>query len=233
MNLLRPIVILAGGKGTRLGDLTKDKPKCLVQVNGFPFISWQLQLLRRAGFKRIIFCLGYGADLVQRYLERHFTDLEIRIIQDVCPGTGLAVKNAARACSMPEFFVTYGDSYLDCNYRELQEAYEFSGKEGLLTVYHNKGRWGKSNVELTDGEITRLSKVGRTGARMEWIDYGVSILRADAFDKFGPYGFDLFPVLQRLQRRGQLAAAEETKRFYEIGTPEGLEELCRHLAKTT
>ena len=70
-------------------------------------------------------------------------------------GTAGALKQAlpllGEAC-----FVLYGDSYLPCNYRAVQTAFEQSGRLALMTVLRNDGRWDRSNVEFVDGSILEL-----------------------------------------------------------------------------
>ncbi|HEY31886.1 MAG TPA: NTP transferase domain-containing protein [Dehalococcoidia bacterium] len=64
------VVILAGGLATRLGHVTKDRPKSLVRVQGKPFLEYQLDLLRRAGIRNIVLCVGH----LGRQIERYFGD---------------------------------------------------------------------------------------------------------------------------------------------------------------
>src|SRR5438270_211054 len=60
-----PLAILAGGFGTRLGRLTRDRPKALVEVNGEPFIGHQLRLLARSGIDQVVLCVGYRGEIIQ------------------------------------------------------------------------------------------------------------------------------------------------------------------------
>ena len=64
MNRL-PVAILAGGLATRLGPLTKETPKCLLDVAGRPFIHHQLRRLRDQGVRRVVLCLGYLGEQVE------------------------------------------------------------------------------------------------------------------------------------------------------------------------
>lgn len=52
-------VILASGRGSRLGTITTDRPKCMVEVGGHPLLDWQIAALRRAGIDRIVVTTGY------------------------------------------------------------------------------------------------------------------------------------------------------------------------------
>jgi len=99
-----------------------------------------------------------------------------------------------------------------------------------MTVFRNEDRWDRSNVEFSDGCIVAYDKARRT-PRMRHLDYGLGIVSRRAFDNV-PSGVphDLAALYQRLLERGELAAWEVAQRFYEIGSPEGLEETRRYLS---
>ena len=69
-----------------------------------------------------------------------------------------------------------------------------------------------------------------TQARMQYIDYGLSVLGRDVIAAIAESVFDLSAVFHRLSLEGQLAGYEVTERFYEIGSPEGLRDLEKYLA---
>jgi NDP-sugar pyrophosphorylase family protein len=99
-----------------------------------------------------------------------------------------------------------------------------------MTVLHNEDRWDASNVSFADGRILAYDKRRRT-PEMKHIDYGLGVLAANALDPYpADAPFDLAEVYQDLAARGALAAYEVGSRFYEIGTPRGLEETRAHLA---
>lgn len=226
-----PVAILAGGLGTRLQQLTTTAPKALIDINGEPFIIHQLRLLRRQGIERVVLCIGHlGQQIAAILADGRQLGLELAYSYDGVKllGTGGAIKHA-----LPKlgefFFVLYGDSYLECDYRAVQHAYEESGKQGLMTVYLNQGQWDTSNVEFSDGRILAYDKQNRT-PRMQYIDYGLGVFSRSAFvglpDKTPS---DLAIVYQDLLRHDQLAAVEVTQRFYEIGSTVGIAELREHL----
>ena len=63
-----PIAVLAGGLASRLGSLSTNIPKCLIEINGKPFIEWQLELLKAAGYADFVFCLSHKSDQIEKYL---------------------------------------------------------------------------------------------------------------------------------------------------------------------
>jgi N-acetyl-alpha-D-muramate 1-phosphate uridylyltransferase len=123
--------------------------------------------------------------------------------------------------------VLYGDSYLRLDLPRVHEAFRASGLPALMTVLRNEGRWDKSNAEF-DGE--RVTGYSKNEGNFEWIDYGLSILTQEVAEEIpNDEPADLADVFNRLSGEGRLAGLEVTDRFYEIGSPEGLEELERFL----
>lgn len=226
-----PVAILAGGLATRLRPLTERIPKALVDVAGKPFIEHQLDLLRRHGVNRIVLCVGYLGDMVEAALgdgSRWGIDLRYAFDGETLLGTGGALRKALPLLG-ERFLVLYGDSYLDCDYRAVEAAFVASGKLGLMTVFRNADRWDRSNVVFTDGRIVRYDK-RRPTPDMAYIDYGLGALRAKAFDAYPTEtAIDLAAIYQGLLARDELAGFEVTQRFYEVGSPDGLEETQRYL----
>ena len=227
-----PVAILAGGMATRLMPLTEKIPKALIDINGEPFIAHQLRLLRSKGIVSVVICAGHLGEMIQDFVKdgRRF-DIQIEFSFDGgrLLGTGGAVKKALPLLG-GSFFVLYGDSYLPCNYKAAQTAFESLGKKGLMAVFRNEGAWDTSNVEFKDGQILAYEKK-RLSPRMRHIDYGLGIFKREAFayvPKDTPY--DLADLYQFLLEKGELAALEVEQRFYEIGSIGGLEELKRYMA---
>jgi NDP-sugar pyrophosphorylase family protein len=222
-----PVAVLAGGLATRLGTLTGQVPKILLDVAGRPFAEHQLELLRRAGVSRVVYCLGHLGDRVEAALgDGTAWRMQFEYVYDgpTLVGTGGALRRALPSLG-PAFFVMYGDSYLECDYAAIEATFRASGQPGLMTVYRNDDRFDRSNVEFDAGRIVRYDKV-RRDAVMRHIDYGLGILTPEAFrpwlEATGP--LDLAVVYQDLIGRQALAGFEVTSRFYEIGSPEGLRE---------
>jgi NDP-sugar pyrophosphorylase family protein len=228
-----PVAILAGGLATRLRPLTETVPKALIDVNGEPFIAHQLRLLRANGVTRVVVCAGYLGEKIQAAVgdsARWGVRADFSFEGERLLGTAGALKRALPVLG-DAFFVLYGDSYLPCNYRAVQDAFEASGKLALMTVFRNDGQWDRSNVEFADGRILVYDKRAQTPA-MHHIDYGLGLFRASAFaDVPEREPSDLAALYADLLGRGALAGYEVTQRFYEIGSLEGLEETRRYLAQ--
>ena len=145
-------------------------------------------------------------------------------------GTGGALKRALPSLG-ERFFVLYGDSYLRIPFGPIAECFERSGKLGLMTVYRNEGKYDTSNVVFANGEIKVYDKKQRL-PEMQHIDYGLSLFRRRAFDRYPDNKtFDLVDVMRDLVSAKELAGFEVSERFYEIGSPAGLAELADLLSK--
>lgn len=225
---LPTVCILAGGRGTRLGEAVQELPKPLLEVAGQPFLVHQLRLLRSYGARRIVLSVGYLGNQVERALgDGSEHGMELRYVYDGPELAGTA--GAVRRCLPelgPDFMVMYGDTYLRIDYGAVYQAFLDSGKSGLLTVLHNDGRWDTSNTEVSGDRVVAHDKQS-PGPQMTSIDYGLSVLSAQAMSVSD--SSDLSFVFKALAERGDLAAFEATERFYEIGTPRSLAETDRFL----
>jgi MurNAc alpha-1-phosphate uridylyltransferase len=225
-----PVAILAGGLATRMRPVTERMPKALIEVAGRPFIEHQLTLLRREGVARVVLCVGFLGEMIEASVgdgARFGLKVSYSFDGERLLGTGGALRHALPMLG-EQFFVLYGDSYLDIAYAPVQAAFRRSGKPALMTVFRNEGRWDTSNV-LFDGErVVRYDK-RHPSAEMKFIDYGLGILKGDMLRTARDEAFDLSDLYAALARDGRLAGYEASTRFYEIGTLSGLAEADDYL----
>jgi NDP-sugar pyrophosphorylase family protein len=225
------VAILAGGLATRLRPLTETVPKVLLTVAGRPFLHYQLDALRRQNIRHIVICAGFLGEMIQeQFGDGHAYGVDIRYSFDTPAllGTGGAIRLALPLLGDP-FFVLYGDSFLPIDYDAVAQAFLRSGKQALMTVYRNHNQWDISNIEFQDDEIRAYDKKHRT-ASMAFIDYGLSMYRAEVFQPYpASVELDLSDVVKDLLARKALAGYEAQKRFYEIGSFSGIDDFTRAL----
>ena len=221
-----PVAVLAGGLGTRLGALGRTTPKALIEVAGRPFALWQLELLRAHGVERVVMCVGHHGERIEAEIGAPFA-LDVRYVHDApeLAGTAGALRGALDHLG-DRFLVLYGDTYLRIDYADVDRA--AAGRRGLMTVLRNEGRWDTSNAMFDGERVVRYDKRNPT-PDMQWIDYGLGALRADALDLPGD---DLADVYRALAERGELHGYVASERFYEIGTPGSLDETAAFLASS-
>lgn len=225
-----PVAILAGGLATRLGSVTEKIPKSLVEIAGEPFIAHQLRGLCREGVDRVVLCVGHLGEQVEEFVgDGSGFGLEVAYSsdRDKLLGTGGALRRALPLLS-ERFFVLYGDSYLEGDFEAVARAHAESGKLGLMTVLENHDQWDRSNVLFEHGRIVRYDKTQTEG--MHHIDWGLGVLGHAAFAEApSAEAFDLPTLYRRLLQQDQLAGFEVDRRFYEIGSVQGIRETTEHL----
>ena len=229
------IVILCGGKATRLYPLTKKIPKSMMRFEGKPFLEQQLDLLKKNRIFDVVLCVGYKAEQIKKYFGdgKNF-GVEIKYSSDKkrLLGTGGALKKAENLLE-DSFLVMWGDSYLPFNFQKAIKFFKKSNKPGMMIVFKNLNKYEPSNVEVKNNLVKSYSKKRKT-KKMKYIDYGISIYRKEVLKHLPKNQVcDLTRLQQALIKKRQLLAYPAEKRFYQIGSPDGLEELKNYIKRKT
>jgi NDP-sugar pyrophosphorylase family protein len=222
-------VILAGGIGTRLRPLTLKVPKPMVDINGKPFLEIKLSDMLKRGITDYVFCVGYLGKVIEEYFgdgSRFGAKIRYSYDGENLLGPIGALKNAQNLLN-EDFIVTYGDNYVVVDYYEMVKKLRESKALGLMAVLHNKNRWGKSDVDVRDGYVVAYSKHSDKG--FEWINYGVFALRKEALELARSGEEEEF--FNELISRRELLAFKVSKRFYDVGSHDSLEEFRRLFAE--
>ena len=226
MKGVKQTVIICGGLGTRLRPLSYDIPKPMIPINDRPFLEYLVGHFKSQGITRFVFCAGH----LHEHIKKHFGDgsefgIEIQYsIEDEPLGTGGALLNAS-ALLEERFFVSYGDSLLPIELAPLVELYDSQPALGVITVYDNHDNLAPNNVRLDDnGTVLAYSKE-KCSENMNGVEAGLSLLLKTilelAIQKKFSLEMDIFP---KLINRSRLFGLFTPQRFYDIGTPEGLEQ---------
>jgi len=216
--------------------LTDVLPKTLLPVAGRPFAWHQMHWLASQGVDDVVYCIAHQGEQIRQYWASEPAPVRsLRYVDEgrELRGTGGALRLALDERVLDEsFFVLYGDSFLPVEFAPVWSVFEASGSPALMTVLKNEGRWDRSNVIYAGGRVSLYAKNAdpSTQARMQYIDYGLSLLRRDVIAGIEETIFDLSAVFHRLSLEGKLAGYEVTERFYEVGSPEGLRDLEEYLA---
>lgn len=209
------VAVLCGGFGTRLGELTRDLPKPMIDIGGRPYLERVLESFRDCGFRDFVLLTGYRADVI----ERHFGDgarfgVSIVYSQELEPlGTGGALRDA-RAFLGDRFVLTFGDVLRRFDYDRF--VHEHMGN--CLAVYP---RIIKGNSDVAEGNVVRFDK---HAPELPYVDAGFSVMLASTIDllpEAGPCSFEEI-VYANLAEHGELEGEIVDHDFYDIGTHEEL-----------
>lgn len=205
------VAILAGGLGTRLGELTRDLPKPLIEIGGHPFLEYIVDSFAFRGLREFVFLTGHRSDAI----EEHFGDgsrfgvtIGYSREKDLV-GTGGAVREA-RPLLGDRFILTYGDVLRRFDYDRFVQQHQGN----CLAVYPRRA---DGNTAVSAGRVTRFDK---NAADLPFVDAGFAVLRSDVIDLL-PDGHSSLEqtVYGALGQRGDLEAEIVDYDFYDIGTP--------------
>ena len=139
-----PVIILAGGFGTRLSAVVKDLPKPMANINGKPFLHYIFQSLQRQNIENVILSVGYKHEIIQDYFQDNYLGIAIKYAIETEPlGTGGAIKHAFSFVD-DDAFVLNGDTFFDVDLSKLRN--DKSDLSIALKPMKNFDRYG--TVEL-------------------------------------------------------------------------------------
>jgi dTDP-glucose pyrophosphorylase/histidinol phosphatase-like enzyme len=231
---IRQAVILAGGKGTRLGEITRKVPKPMLPIAGDkPFLDYLLEMIERHGCEDIILLGGHLGDVLEAaYGGRRMGDARIRVLREKVPLGTAGALTVAREALDPRFLMMNGDAYFDINLRALEQASRQTGAMATLALKSapDAGRYGRV-IEEQGKVVAFLEKdPNRPGPGI--INGGIYVLRREILDLVlnSPCSLeqDVFPALVK---RGEIRGLQFDGYFLDIGLPETLEQGHRELPK--
>jgi NDP-sugar pyrophosphorylase family protein len=219
------VAILAGGLGTRLGELTRGLPKPMVEVAGRPFLIYVIESFASRGLRELVLLVGHQAEAI----EEHFGDgsalgVSIEYSRESEPlGTGGAVREA-RPLLGERFVITYGDVLRRFDYDRFVSVHDRSAlavypyQKGLTTI-------ACGNVALSaDTREVAVFRKGEPELRLPYVDAGFALLQTSTLDLLPSSGACSLEgeLYTRLAAAGELEAEVVDMSFFDIGNPADL-----------
>ena len=169
-----PVMILAGGRGTRLMEQTREIPKPMVSIGGKPILLHLMQYYSRFGFRKFIICLGYKGDLIKEYfmnVRERTSTVRLHAGGQVEYEAGMAgewditlaetgehsltatrIRRAAQYVEAPLFALTYGDGLSDIDLDAELAFHRAHGRIGTMAAVHPPSRFGMMEL-APDGKV--------------------------------------------------------------------------------
>ncbi|MBN2521821.1 MAG: nucleotidyltransferase family protein [Bacteroidales bacterium] len=217
-------VILAGGLGTRLGNITKDVPKPMVDVNGRPFLSYLLDLLISSGVSKTVIAVGYKSEKIIEYFGSQYKKLNIEYsIEEELLGTGGALKKALYLCEGTQVFVLNGDTYNVINYRKMfSQHLHFESPVTMATcLMEHSDRYG--TVEIKDNKVSLFKEKGYV--EKGYINRGVYIIDRRLLQGISESKFSLEKDVLEIGKQ-EIRIFESDGYFIDIGIEEDYRKAC-------
>jgi glucose-1-phosphate cytidylyltransferase len=199
------VVILCGGRGTRLREHTETIPKPLVEIGGRPILWHVIRIYAEQGFRRFILCTGHKAELIEAFVENDGLPpgLEIECVQtgEDTP-TGGRIARVADRLDGERFCVTYADGVADIDLAALLAFHESHDALATMTVVQPELQFGVAELN-GDGHVSGFTEKPRYDG---WINGGFFCFEPGALDYIGPDSVLERDPLEGLAADGQLRA---------------------------
>ncbi len=202
-------VILCGGEGTRLRELTDYIPKPLVEIGGKPILWHIMKIYSHYGWNDFVLCLGHKGDLIEDYLKKNreegwnitFADTGLNT------NTGGRIKKIERYIDDELFFATYGDGLADIDLDALLRFHKAGKKMATITCVNPPSQFGA--VEISgDDSITYFREKPSTS---QWINGGFFVFARAVFDLVRENDVLEKEPFEALVRKKQMAAYKLTR----------------------
>ncbi len=218
------VIILAGGKGTRLPQSAKNTPKPLVKIAGKPILQHQIDLLEKHGLTDIRFSLGYMANQIIDYLgDRHEY-----IIEPEPLGTGGAIKFASKDLK-EDCMVLNGDILSDLNLSKFIKFHKNVPQTNSLMVWYCQDARPYGLIDLKGKKAVKFKEKPQNPTS-GYINAGFYILSPNIFKNIKKTSFSIEnDVFSKLAKNGQLAAFIYEGYWTDLGTEERLKQARKWL----
>jgi glucose-1-phosphate cytidylyltransferase len=201
-----PVVILCGGRGTRLREHTQELPKPLVEIGGYPIVGHVIRLYAAHGFGRFLLATGYKGELIERFAaaERWPESVSVQCVETGADtSTGGRIKLLAEHLAGEESFcATYSDGLADIDLAALLAYHEAHGALATVTVVRPELQFGVAELG-DDGRVVGFREKPRSE---HWINGGFFCMQAGCLDYLQADSVLERAPLQGLARDGQLRA---------------------------
>lgn len=222
------VVILAGGKGTRISEESVLRPKPMIEIGGMPILWHIMKIYSFYGFHEFIICCGYKGQMIKDYFIHYYmhqsdstfslADQAVTVHENhaepwkvTLANTGLHTLTAGRILKVKdyidddEFLLTYGDGVSDVNINKLIEFHHANGRIATITTTQPPGRFGALKIDHATSQVKGFKEKAR--ADQAWVNAGFMVLNRKIFDYLGD-GSQMLEAgpLEAVARDGEMTA---------------------------
>lgn len=223
-------VVLCGGLGTRLGELTRETPKPLLNVAGKPFVTHVLEGLQKGGLSHACLAVSFQWQKLKAALGDSWNGLPLSYSVEEKPlGTGGAIRRALTSLNWTEAIIANGDTLVEADLQRMHELASQLNADVVLALklVADTARYGRVTL-LPNSKVASFSEKGLTGPGL--INAGLFWIRADILATIPQdvFSFEQDVLMARL-RKISIYGLPTDGYFIDMGIPEDLAKACRDL----
>ena len=215
------VIILAGGRGSRLKSVVDNIPKPMASIRGKPFLEYLLKHVSKFNVRKIVFCLSYKHEAVSRHFGNRYADIEICYsIADKPLGTGGAAKKGLCQCSDKHVVLINGDTFYNINLDDFFSFHVLHNSDITMSLKPMKQFSRYGSVEVDGHRVTNFRE-------KQFQDYGLInggwyVIGSEVFSKHDMQGFFSFErdLLENRSIALNIYAKIFKENFIDIGVPE-------------
>jgi len=234
--MIHKAVVLAAGRGTRMGALTEESSKLMLPIAGRPMLEHVVQRLQTAGLRDVLIVTGYRREQIEAHFGAGNPGLSLAV-QDVPDGTASAVLKARGFAGEDSFLLTFGDIICSQeNYSGICKALEQHEAQAIVGVKYSEDPWqGAAVYSDSTGRIDRIvEKPAKGTSTTHWNSAGLYAFTAGVFEEIGRTGrsergeYEITTTIAGLIAGGRKILQHQMSGMWrDVGRPEDLAEMNR------
>ena len=222
---MKKMVIAAAGKGTRMGELTKDRPKHLIHVHGKPFLYYLMRNIREAGFDDVTIVAGYFSEMIRTFVDEFYPGTRVldqfAMLGEKKYGTACILECVSEAMEGEPFALVYGD-----NFYSPKDLRQFAADGGLnyvggiqhahpehYGVLQMKGDWLQGIVEKPREFLGDVINTGLYRFEPEVFDYARNVQPSARGE------YELTDVISAMAADGKVKVRRLEDYYLDFGKP--------------
>jgi glucose-1-phosphate cytidylyltransferase len=172
------VVILAGGKGTRLSEYTKSIPKPMVKIGKYTILEHIINYYKQFGMDNFIIAAGYKSKIIKDFFKKKKINYKVKVIDTgLNTLTGLRIKKIEKYITGKQFLLTYGDGLSNININKLIKFHNKSKKLMTISAVHPPARFGELNIRKAI--VTQFDE--KPQLQRGWINGGFFVVQKNFF----------------------------------------------------
>ena len=239
--MIKKVLISAAGRGSRMLDLAKDKPKHLIEVNNKPFLYYLLQNLKIAGFSEVVMVVGYKKEFIENFLEQYKNEFSVTVVNQFeilgenKYGTACPLECVKDILGQENFLSVYGDNLYaveDLKAFNIDDDYHYvaglkhESPQNYGVLHTDKDNFLQEIIEKPKDFVGDMINTGLYKFTPEVFDY------LDKISQSVRGEYELTDVINLLAKQKKVKTLDLKNIWFDFGKPSDIEKVEQYIKQT-